>query len=103
MLGISRTGPDQPGVCPHHPEEVKTTAWGCRVPGSSPDVMQNLLALVVVLLEPGPELGGGDHQQRVKGFAQRCLKQLNQYRINGRHCDQTAMEWQEVQLFMDPI
>lgn len=43
-----------------------------------PDVVQQWLALVMVLLEPGPELGGGDHEQRVAGSAQRCLQRGEQ-------------------------
>lgn len=46
-----------------------------RYTGCSPDVVQNLLALVVILLQPGPELGRGHHQQRLEGFSQRLLKQ----------------------------
>lgn len=41
-------------LAPTTQKRGKTTAWGCRLPGSSPDMMQNLLALVVVLLQPGP-------------------------------------------------
>lgn len=46
--------------------------------GSSPDMVQEQLALVVVLLEPGLELGWGNHQQRVEGLSQRCLEQESQ-------------------------
>lgn len=63
-------------------------------------MVQNLLALVVILLEPGLELGWGNHQQRVKRLSQRCLKQQNQCQINGRHRNKNSVEWQEVQLFM---
>lgn len=41
-------------------------------------MVQERLALVVVLLEPGPELGWGNHQQRVEGLSQRCLEQQSQ-------------------------
>lgn len=56
-------------------EVEATTTQGPGCPGCSPDVVQDLLALVVVLLEPGFELGGGNHQQRAKWLSQRCLKQ----------------------------
>lgn len=46
---------------------------------SPPDMVQQRLALVMVLLEPGPELGGGDHEQRVAGSAQRCLQQREMF------------------------
>lgn len=61
------------------------TASG-RAAGSSPDVVQERLALVVVLLEPGPELGWGNHQQRVEGLSQRCLEQRSQ--LNQRQASQ---------------
>lgn len=49
----------------------------CRAPRCSPHVLQDLLALVVVLLQPGPELGGRDHQQGLQRLSQRCLRQRN--------------------------
>jgi hypothetical protein len=53
---------------------VDSELWKrAAVEGHSPDVVQNLLALVVVLVQPRPELGGGHHQQREKRLPQRCL------------------------------
>lgn len=56
---------------------------------SPPDMVQQRLALVMVLLEPGPELGGGDHEQRVAGSAQRCLQQRE------RCFSGNGVEWEE--------
>lgn len=60
-------------------------------PGPSPpDVVQQRLALVMVLLEPGPELGGGDHEQGVAGSAQRCLQWGDSRCFSGN-----GVEWEE--------
>lgn len=87
------------GLSPELVEEEGKTACASSLPGSSPNMVQKRLALVVVLLEPGLELGGGDHQQRVKGLSQRRLKQ-NRCCINGRHHSENGVRWQQVQLFV---
>lgn len=87
------------GLSPELVEGEGKTACAGSLPGSSPNMVQKRLALVVVLLEPGLELGGGNHQQRVKGLSQRCLKQ-NRCCINGRHHSENGVRWQEVQLFV---
>lgn len=53
-----------PGVGVSRPARLGHPARGPRCQ-HSPDMVQQLLAVVVVLLEPGLELGWGDHQQRV--------------------------------------
>lgn len=87
------------GLSPELVEEEGKTACAGSLPGSSPNMVQKRLAVVVVLLEPGLELGGGDHQQRVKGLSQRRLKQ-NRCCINGGHHSENGVRWQQVQLFV---